>query len=126
MRQFGQHKKSGRSLLAWFRHAFQVEPEQDLAIERKTDEFLRRLAKEIVARQMSAPAVLLLESVRPVSPIGNQVMHVIAPLYKSVFESESFDNLSELLSDRRNLEQLIHEIECLEQGESEKAMQYGD
>ena len=126
MRQLGRLKKNGRALLAWLGHAFQVEPERDSAMERNAEELLRRLAKEVVARHMSAPALLLLESLRPVSPVGAQVMHVIAPLYKAVFESESFDNLSELLNDRRNLERLIREIECLEREDSERAMQYGD
>lgn len=75
---------------------------------------LGKLAKEVVDRSLTAPAVMFLESTKPLSFLGSQVMVFFAPFVKAFWTGASYDQLAELLEDRENVERLLQEIERLE------------
>lgn len=75
---------------------------------------LTRLASEIVKRSLSAPAVMFLESIKPLSFLGSQAMVFFAPFVKAFWDGSSYDQLATLLEDRQNVELLLREIERLE------------
>ena len=91
-------------------------------LELTDQEILSRLAKWVVERRMSAPAVILLESHRPLSFVGSQAMIAASPFVsffepflKSLmgpgFDHAVYKRFAEMLEDRDNLELLIIEIE---------------
>ena len=47
-------------------------PEDGLTLEE--EELLRKVAQKVVDRRMTVPAIIFLESVKPLSYIGSQVM----------------------------------------------------
>jgi hypothetical protein len=70
-----------------------------------------RLARWIVERRMETPAVLFLETVRPLSFIGAQAMHFFHPLASVLYSGPDYARLARLLEERENLSILLATIE---------------
>lgn len=83
-------------------------------MEKEDKEFLERIAKEIVERSMTAPAVLLLETAKPFNRIGHQFMIFMEPIIQSFLAIKEYQRVRDLLEDRENIEYLIRAIEDLE------------
>ncbi|MGQ9705522.1 MAG: hypothetical protein ACUVWP_00775 [bacterium] len=80
----------------------------------KADELIEKIATEIVERDLTAPAVFLLESSKPLSFIGSQVLLFLEPIIQSIFEFKSYRDIRVLFEDRENVERLIQRIEALD------------
>jgi hypothetical protein len=90
--------------------------------ETEAEELFSRLAAWVVERRMAAPAILFLESHRPLSFLGSQAMIMASPLV-SFFEPfikgmlgknftyEDYRRFAELMESRENLELLVVAIE---------------
>ena len=90
--------------------------------EPKDDELLERIAEWIAKRRLTAPAIIFLETHRPLSFVGSQAMIAATPVV-SFFEpllqaltgpgfgKNAFQRFAELMEDRDNVEVLIIEIE---------------
>jgi hypothetical protein len=74
-----------------------------------------RVARFIVRFSMTVPAILTLESMRPLSFVGSQFMHVLSPSITAFLDVSDWDALAALLEDRRGVEYLIREIERLDE-----------
>ena len=70
-----------------------------------------RMARWIVERRMETPAVLFLESSRPLSFVGAQAMHFFQPLASVLFAGPDYERLARLMEDRANLSILLATIE---------------
>lgn len=70
-----------------------------------------KLADFVVKRKMSAPAILFLESSKPLNFIGSQFLVVLGPLIKVFFNIAEYDRIVELMEKRDNVERLICSIE---------------
>jgi hypothetical protein len=77
-----------------------------------------RLAGKIVERRLAAPAVLFLESIKPLSFLGNQALIFFQPIVQSIVNFKSYDEIAGILEDRENLEYLLTKIEALEGAQS--------
>jgi len=62
-------------------------------------------------RGLETPAILFLESVRPLSFVGSQAMVFLGPFAHAIFTTRDYDRLASLLERRQNLEQLVRAIE---------------
>jgi hypothetical protein len=80
-----------------------------------------RFAAAVVERRMAAPAILFLESVKPVSFLGNQALVFFQPIVQSLFEVRSYDKIVAILEDRQNLEYILKKIEELDAEQQTKA-----
>ena len=70
-----------------------------------------RLARWLVERRLETPALLFLESSRPLSFVGSQAMHFFQPLASVLFATRDYERLARLLEDRDNFEILLATIE---------------
>ena len=70
-----------------------------------------RVAAFIRRHGLVTPAVLYLESMRPLSFVGSQFMHVMSPAITTFLSTSDWDALAKLLEDRRGLEYLLTRIE---------------
>jgi len=77
------------------------------------DALLLDLAVKIDSKGLAAPAVLWLESLRPVSFLGSQLMHFLNPFVRMLYDSDTFERLARILEDREHLERLLCHIECV-------------
>ncbi|MEZ7891957.1 MAG: hypothetical protein QMC67_09420 [Candidatus Wallbacteria bacterium] len=80
---------------------------------------LNKLANFIVKRGMTAPAILFLESSKPLSFVGSQFLVALGPLVKIFFDYKEYDQITKIMEDRANVETFICMIEKLS-SESEK------
>ena len=71
---------------------------------------MERLARLVVRRRMSAPALMALESTRPLSFIGSQVLAFAGPMLKLAFSPAEYDRLQGLLERRRSIDWIIEAI----------------
>jgi len=85
-----------------------------LADQKEADEIIQKLAVEIVDRHMAAPAVVLLESCKPLTFVGSQAMVFMNPIISIFATINNYNKYIELLEDRNNIEKLILEIENYE------------
>ncbi len=84
-------------------------------------ETLDRLAVKVVERRLSAPAIMFLESSKPLSFLGNQMMVFFQPIVQTIFSFKSYDDIMDLLEDRENIEYLLKKIEELEAEQTREA-----
>jgi hypothetical protein len=79
--------------------------------EEKRVELINRLASEVVERNLTAPAIFLLEMGRPFTFIGSQVMVFLEPIIQSIFNIKIYNHIRLMLEDRKNLDELLLRIE---------------
>lgn len=74
-----------------------------------------RIASKLRRWEMGGPAILLLESMKPVSWIASQVMAFAQPFTQAVLNAQDVYTMRKLLEDRKRLEELIQRIESEEE-----------
>ncbi|MCP4566929.1 MAG: hypothetical protein GY841_05045 [FCB group bacterium] len=89
-------------------------PEAKKAIPPEEDAVLEKLAKRVVAWRMTVPAILFLESVKPLNYIGSQTMVFFEPMIQSIFSIKDYDTFRQALERRENIENLLQKIERLD------------
>ena len=95
---------------AWLTDAFSLEGHYEPLTERE-DAMLSRIAAFIVKRRMVTPAILMLETVKPLNYVGSQAMVFFEPLVKALFTAAEYDEVQKILERRTSLEVLITKIE---------------
>ncbi|HID10408.1 MAG TPA: hypothetical protein EYP17_03800 [Candidatus Latescibacteria bacterium] len=95
------------------RRAFSVEEER---LSEEELALVERAARAVVKRGLATPALLFLESVRPLNFIGSQAMRFLEPAVRSVFSAEDYGRFTRVLERREGLDALIGHIEKLSEG----------
>ena len=72
---------------------------------------LDRLADAVVRRHMETPALLFLETTRPVSYLASQWLHFLEPFATQVLNRQQYGRLACLLERRGTPEELMRRIE---------------
>ena len=100
------------AFLEKLKHAFAVGP-APAGAKRELPPSLERLALEIVERGMETPAMVLLDSIRPISFLAGQAMHAVWPLVNMAGKFDDYQIIAEALEDRQTIELLLAKIESL-------------
>jgi len=101
-----------RSLTVWLRHAFSLKSPHGEFTE-EDHRLIRRLARTIDRRGMSAPAILFLESVRPLNYIGSQAMVFLRPFLTFLFSPQDVERLAQIVERREGIHAIIEAIEAI-------------
>lgn len=96
-------------LIDKLRHAFAVEQgdkftEEEIAL-------VDRLAGLVVRRQMAVPAVMFLESVRPLNFLGSQAMEFFKPIIGLMWSTTEYEQIALILERRKSIDLIIERIE---------------
>ena len=75
---------------------------------------IETIAKAIVVRRMTVPAILFLESSRPLSFLGSQFLHFFEPIVRAFIKGDQYRRVAMLMEDRENVEKLLLAIEAEE------------
>ncbi len=75
------------------------------------DLLLAELALAVQRRGLATPAVLWLESLRPLSFVGAQAMHALTPFVQLLTRGARFERLAEIFEERGHLERFLRLIE---------------
>jgi len=74
-------------------------------------ELMEKLATRVVQMRMSTPAILFLESVRPLNYVGSQVMVFFAPVVRGFFGLPEWDEMRLVLERRESIGWFLDKIE---------------
>ena len=85
----------------------------DVSPQRKKELFTR-VAQKIVDMRLTPVAIVTLESVKPLSYVGSQLMVFFQPIFSAVFPFTQYEEFAALLEERQNLEDLIVLLEQME------------
>ena len=97
----------------WFRHAFALDGKTE-PLEEKDQELLEKVAKGVVARGLTTPALLFLETMKPLSFVGGQALIFFGPVLEIVLKREEIARAAKMLERRDVLELVAGRIEALE------------
>jgi hypothetical protein len=86
-----------------------IDPEGELTPEQR--EVLEKVAKKVVYWRMAVPAIMALETAKPLSFIGSQAMVFFEPIVQTMFSFKHYDTFRELMENRDNVERLLLLIE---------------
>jgi hypothetical protein len=87
---------------------------EPLVVNEAQEAAVEKVAEFLVRFSLTLPAILTLETMRPLSFVGSQFMHVLSPAITTILSADSWDELAHLLEDRRGLDYLLGRIEELD------------
>ena len=86
-----------------------VDIDEQTAVKR-----IEKIAKFLAERNMAAPAIMGIESLKPLNFIGSQLMYLIAPFAELIFNEKEYQELAALLERDEYVELLLKRIEQLD------------
>lgn len=87
-----------------------VEIDREKAIEK-----IEKIARFIVERKMAAPALMTIESLKPLNFIGNQLMIFLAPFAELIFNAKEYQEFAALIEKDEYIEMLLSRIDELDE-----------
>ena len=119
-----------KSLKNWLAHAFAVDS-QDGEYSESDIALIERITKWVVERGMSVPAVLFLESFKPLGFLGNQFLVMAEPMVDLSFSAfpgflrktltiEDYKRFTEILEHRGAPEMIIQKLTALENNQKKE------
>ena len=84
------------------------------------EEILTKIAKKVIDWRMSVPAILFLESVKPLNYVGSQMMAFFEPFVQAVFSWKDYDEFRRMMEERGTVEKLLQKIEQLDSEAQDK------
>lgn len=84
------------------------------------EEILEAVAGRIVRMGLAVPAVFLLESTKPLSFLGSQLLIFLEPFVQAFLTIRSYQRYARMMEDRQNVERLILRVEALDEESRQK------
>jgi len=81
------------------------------ALTPKQEEILDKISRKVVQWKMAVPAIMFLESVKPLSYLGSQVMVFFEPFVHALFNFPEYSEFQQMMERRENVERLLQRIE---------------
>ncbi|MCK5130979.1 MAG: hypothetical protein KAR40_02375 [Candidatus Sabulitectum sp.] len=75
------------------------------------DDLVKKIARKIVERDLTVPAIIFLESIKPVSFLGSQMLVFANPVVSLLVQSGDYYRFVRMIEDRENVEKLTVAIE---------------
>ncbi|MEW6025991.1 MAG: hypothetical protein AB1599_01670 [Planctomycetota bacterium] len=97
------------------KYAFQTEDESKTVFSDDEMTLLTKVADIVVRKRLTAPAVMFLESVRPLNFLSSQVMVFFQPIVSLAVSAKEVELLAQILERRRSIPLLIELIESKDQ-----------
>ncbi len=79
--------------------------------EERAIELIEKLSNFIAKKRMAAPAIMTIESLRPLARIGSQLMHFLAPFAEIIFNPKEYQEFAVLLENEEYVRLLIKRID---------------
>lgn len=83
-------------------------------LTQRQGELLEKVARRVVDLRVSAMAIFLLESTKPLSFLGSQLLVFFNPIIQPIFNFKDYETVTEMIENRDNIEYLIQRIERLQ------------
>jgi hypothetical protein len=97
-------------MMQWLKHAFAIDkpgpaqptPDQQTVVD--------RMCAEVVRRQMAGPAIVFLETLRPLNFVSAQALHFLSPFVSVMVDSNAHKHLAAFLEHRGSIDYLCDRI----------------
>ena len=99
--------------LDWLKHAFAIEREGPVEPTEAQKAVVDRLCRQVVERGLETPALVFLESVRPLNYVSSQALTFFSPILSAVADGPACQDLAEFLEKRGSVDYLCRRIEQL-------------
>ena len=99
------------NLFAWIRHAFAIEPAGAVQPTPLQASAIDRVCREIVRRELTLPAQMMLDSSVPLSYMAGQSLRFFEPFLTTVLEPASIREFAAFLERRGALEYISQRLE---------------
>lgn len=96
------------------RHAFALDASGPAIPDETQRQVVERLAREVVRRRLTTPALLLLELSRPLTFLSAQAIHFFLPLVSTVTDAGSVEAFARFVEQRGSVDYIEGRIEALE------------
>lgn len=98
-----------KKFLKSLKHAFAVPADEDFNEEEL--KLLDKIAEAVIKRKMAMPAIMFLESVRPLNFLGSQALVFLQPIVGLVISTAEMERAGQILERRKSIGVLIDKIE---------------
>lgn len=79
----------------------------------KADEIIEIVSKFVVERSMASPAILFIESFKPLHNIGSQALYLFEPFAQIFVNEVKYQEFAAMLSEKKYVTKLVDRIEEL-------------
>ncbi len=100
-----------KDIFFWNRTGVKIEA---TPLSPKQDEILNKIAFKVVQWRMTVPAILFLESVKPLNYVGSQMLVFFEPFVQAFFTVRDYNEFVRMMEERENVERLLQRIEKLD------------
>ncbi|RKX26810.1 MAG: hypothetical protein DRP47_07630 [Candidatus Zixiibacteriota bacterium] len=100
--------------MSFFRGSTQFPDPEKPVLPDEEQAVLKKVAKKVVERRMAVPAIVFLESVKPLNYIASQTLVFFEPIIQSIFSFKDYNAFRSALEKRESVEILIQHIEKLD------------
>lgn len=77
-------------------------------------ELIEKISRYIAERRMAAPAIMAIESLRPLNFVGSQVMYFLAPFAEVIFKPKEYEELAALIEKDEYINLMLKRIDELD------------
>ncbi len=95
----------------FFKGSTELPDPEKRALPVEEEAVLEKVARKVVDRRMAVPAIVFLESVKPLNFIGSQALVFFEPIVQTLFNLKDYDTFRQALEKRESIEILILKIE---------------
>ena len=99
-------------MTSWLKHAFEVDPPGPAEPSAEERDLIDRLARAVVRRGLTSPALIFLECGRPLNFLASQFMVFFAPIVTTIFRGQEYPILAQFLDRRGSVEYICRRIEA--------------
>jgi len=79
--------------------------------EERAIELIDKISNFIAKKRMAAPAIMTIESLRPLARIGSQLMHFLAPFAEIIFNAKEYQEFAALLENEEYVRLMVKRID---------------
>ncbi len=97
--------------MQWLKHAFAIEPEGPATPNAEELAIVERVARAVVRRGMTTPALMALECSHPLNFVAGQFLRFIGPVATLVLKPDDYRAFCGFLERRGSIETLCRHIE---------------
>ncbi|HHE38550.1 MAG TPA: hypothetical protein ENL20_08265 [Candidatus Cloacimonetes bacterium] len=83
--------------------------------EERAIEMVEKISQFIVKKRMAAPALMTIESLRPLNFIGSQLLYFLAPFAEVIFNAKEYQEFAALLEKDEYIKLMLKRIDEIDE-----------
>ena len=101
-------------MMNWLKHAFAIEQTEPAAPTPSQADFINRVCREVVRRQLTLPAQMLLETSVPMHYLAGQMLRFLEPVLATVLNPAEIRDFATFVEHRGSVEYICHRLDQLQ------------